>query len=62
MTPEQLNDLLAGSPLLSVLDVKSLVLDYLKTQPSEALLTLFETFLPELDADIVAGYRYMSRK
>jgi hypothetical protein len=62
MTPEQLNELLAGRALLTALDVKSLVLDYLKTQPSDALLSLFETLLPKLDPEIVAGYRYMSRQ
>ena len=62
MTPEQLNALLADRPLLSVLDVKTLVLDHLKRQPAQALVGLFESLLPELDPETVAGYRYMSRQ
>jgi hypothetical protein len=61
LKPEELETLLNKEPLLDALDVKTLVLDRIKQMEPKELLPLFESFLPELEAEKVQGYLYIRR-
>jgi hypothetical protein len=61
MTDDQLTQLLNGQNLLQALDVKTLVLDLVRQMSQEELLHIFNTKLPQLDADTLRGYFFMQR-
>ena len=61
VTQQELETLLDGQPLLQTLDVKTLVLDQLKTMRDEDLLDLFWDKLPNVSHEEVRGYLYMKR-
>lgn len=61
MTPDELDTLLAGQDLLAVVDIKTLVLDEWRKQPTEVLVPAFKAILSRLSAEDVQRYYFMQR-
>lgn len=61
MTPDELSRFLKDKQLLETVDVKTLVIDQVKQKPVEELMPLFRSMLPELSAEEMDRYLYMSR-
>ena len=61
MERAELEILLNGRPLQTVLDVKTLVLDQIREMPQPDLIELFWKLLPGLSTKQVQDYLFMSR-
>jgi hypothetical protein len=61
MDIDALNSLLNGKPLESVIDIRTLLLDQLKTLSLPEFAALFWEKLPDLPEQTVRHYLYMNR-
>ncbi len=61
MTPDELEALLDGQALLNTVDIKTLVLDEWRKQPTEVLVPAFKAILSQLSQDDVRRYFFMQR-
>ena len=61
MNKKELEQLVGGSDLEGVLDVKTLVLDIVRDMKQEEIMKIFWDKLPSLSAEFVRDYFYMKR-
>ena len=61
MNKRELEQLVGGSDLDGVLDVKTLVLDLVRDMKQEEIMKIFWDKLPLLSAEFVRDYFYMKR-
>jgi len=61
MNKKELEQLVGGSDLDGVLDVKTLVLDLVREMKQDEVMRIFWDKLPSLSAEFVRDYFYMKR-
>ena len=62
MTEQELSDVLEGNDLLTIIDIKTLVLDYyMRYADIDEIVSIFQTKLPDLDPSYVKRFIYMQR-
>ena len=62
MTPDELLAQTSAEALLEQYDIKTLMLDWLRSQQDEAIVALFKTYVQDVSEEKLNHYKYMQRQ